>query len=67
MNLERLSEEERLDLEILARTVDIKDLLGSGEVMMMLEQADSTETVGKLIKRALSHADGAIIKVRLRN
>lgn len=65
MNLTRLIEEDRLDLELLIRTSDVKSILESGEATIRLDQSDSAEMIGKLIKQALSYADGALIKVRL--
>lgn len=64
MDLERLSEEEKLDIEILYRTVNIKDHLGAGDATLPLNGKDSDEKIGKLIKRVLDHADGALISVR---
>ena len=63
MNFEKLNEEE-LDLEILIRVGDIKALLESGEAILVFKESDSADTIGKLIKRALFHADGAIIQIR---
>ena len=64
MDLEQLSEEEKLDIEILYRTVNIKDHLGAGDATLSLDGKDSDEKIGKLVKRALNHADGASICVR---
>ncbi len=64
MDIEQLSEDERLDIEILYRSVNIKDYISSGEVTLSLAYGDSAEAIGKLVKRALHHADGAVIKVR---
>ena len=65
MKLTPLIEEDLLDLELLTRTSDVKSILESGEAIMRLNQSDSTEMIGKLIKQALFHADGALIKIRL--
>ncbi len=64
MNIEQLSEDEKLDIEILYRSVNIKDYISSGEVTLSLAYGDSAEAIGKLVKRLLHHADGAVIKVR---
>lgn len=64
MNSKQLTEEERLDIELLSRTVNIKDHFGSGEVILTLIKGDSVEQVGRLVKRALGHADGAVISVQ---
>ena len=63
MDIEQLSENEKLDIEILYRSVNIKDHIGSGEMMLSLNSDDSEEHIGKLLKRALHHADGAVVKV----
>ena len=63
MKIENLTEEQRLDLEILIRTVEISDFLSSGEAELKINPLDSDELIGSIIKRALSLADGAVINI----
>lgn len=64
MTRDKFAGHDELDIDILCRTVCLKEHLGSGDVTLTIEDNDSVEYVGKLIRRALVHADGAIIKVR---
>ena len=63
MKIENLTEEQRLDLEILMRAVEISDFLSSGEAELKINPLDSDELIGSIIKRALSLADGAVINI----
>ena len=63
MKIENLTKEQRLDLEILIRVVEISDFLSSGEAELKINPLDSDELIGSIIKRALSLADGAVINI----
>jgi len=66
MKLEDLIEIEKgcLDLDILAITCRVKQIFESGEAMIVIDSSDDVERIGKLIRYAISCADGAVVQIR---